>query len=334
MKIHQKLSFVALLCALPVLPANANSEICRTPEGFLDQMQSASIAEDGGGDEDEKGIGGTGKPYTAAYVTGTVYAHGSICVNGLRVSYKKDQAVSDGRHKYPADKLKLGQVVTVRAQRIPGTPQLVATSITADNLIQGPITKLSPGKNLIYVMEQPVQIKGRSKVIFAEGQRVTISGLIDKHGTVVASLIEPAKAGEKDYVVNTVKRRKDNNLYAGYVPLAKYSPSEDLKKMAAVKIEGLWSQGKLQASKTDQTAEKVAFSTKAYYSFEGYVNKVGPGNHVRLNGQDVVARSMTCGGHPLEEGERLIGMGSIDAQGNILIDGFADQFTPATNIAD
>ncbi len=79
----------------------------------------------GTGVEDSNGIGGTGTRAAdndVIYVTGTIHAFGSVCVNGVEIEYTADTPVqTDSVNTLTASSLSIGQVVDVVAERKPRT---------------------------------------------------------------------------------------------------------------------------------------------------------------------------------------------------------------------
>lgn len=334
MKTFKPFLFVLLSCALFSTAALADSEVCRTSEGFLDKVnpdiQKILSSKNGDG----KGIGGTGEKVIEAHVSGVIYAYGSICVNGLRITYSQDQMVSDEKNSYPAKDLRLGQLVRVHAQKTEGASEMKALSIEADYAIQGPVTEVDPAHGLVYVMNQPVMVTGKNKTDKIRiGSQIKVSGLRDKEGRLVASFIAEKENTSGDGVSGILHADKDNRYYVGKTPVMIAKEDNPSSKVGQyVRIRGLWSDKALVANSIELSSLKPQVQTPSYISFEGYLEDIKEGNTVVMNGIEVHAKNLLCGDEPLEIGERLFGMGIIQPDGHINIDGFADQDAPETDL--
>lgn len=159
------------------------------------------------GDDDDKGIGGTGvighnngiggtgqvaENRELIYVTGTIHAFGSVCVNGIEIEYSADTPVSTGTQKnMKASSLKVGQVVEIVAEKNPGKGMPTAKNIAVHYPLQGPVTEVSHDGQHIKVMGKSVQLTGlpTAKSIRL-GDNVRVSGLHNTQGKVMASFIE------------------------------------------------------------------------------------------------------------------------------------------------
>jgi hypothetical protein len=149
----------------------------------------------------DRGIGGTGisslpDEGRAIGFIGSIQGFGSIYVNGERIAYAKDVAVTiDGRRSRPADML-IGQVVKTVAAR--GKSGLVTDRIDILSEVVGPVEALE-GESMV-VLGQRVHLGTTGSSAFALGQRVAVSGLRRPDGEIVARLVEPAGA-RRDQVV-------------------------------------------------------------------------------------------------------------------------------------
>jgi hypothetical protein len=218
--------FILWAMIIPASPAAANP--CKTTDGFLDigigildpANESPPRKGIGGtgrsGDDDDKGIGGTGRSgddddkgiggtgvighnngiggtgqiAELIYVTGTIHAFGSVCVNGVEIEYTADTPVSTATHqKLAASSLKLGQVVDIIAEKRSGMPK--ARNIAVRFPLQGTITKINPDGRMINVMGKPVRLAGpQAGKSFQPGDNVRVSGLQNTAGQIVATFIE------------------------------------------------------------------------------------------------------------------------------------------------
>jgi Domain of unknown function (DUF5666) len=159
------------------------------------------------GDDDDKGIGGTGAVghnngiggtgQTASredseliYVTGTIHAFGSVCVNGVEIEYEADTPVStDNNQTLAASSLKVGQVVEIIAEKRNGMPK--ARKIAVRFPLKGTVTEINPDGRMINVMGKPVRLAGpQAGKSFQLGDNVRVSGLQNTAGQIVATFIE------------------------------------------------------------------------------------------------------------------------------------------------
>lgn len=159
------------------------------------------------GDQDDNGIGGTGvighnngiggtgqvaENSKLFYVTGTIHAFGSVCVNGVEIEYSADTPVStDTNNNLKASSLKVGQVVDIIAEKNAGKGMPTARNIAVRFPLQGPVTKVSLDGRLIKVRGKPVHLTdlpaGKSIRL---GDNVRVSGLQNTKGQIMATFIE------------------------------------------------------------------------------------------------------------------------------------------------
>lgn len=321
--------FAALACIFVVpFPALANDEICRMPGGFLDNGIGGTGLKDQSGDEDN-GIGGTGAKYESAMISGTIYAFGSICVNGLRIAYD-DTTIIEG--DAAGEMLRIGQVVDIKAEATNG---LRAKFIRPRYEIAGPITFVDPAGGYIHVMGERVTIEKNSDVkILTPGVRIAVSGTRNAQGKLVASLVTAQKDGSPDIMRGLLQKGRDGSLYINQTKVNFSRPDIAATALGSpVEATGTWNGTFLDADRlTRLTAVQKPLARDAYFSYEGYVEAIGPGTMVRVSGISMKAKDLLCSGEPLEIGERLVGMGVIDPSGQILIDGFVDTDAPATRL--
>ncbi len=251
-KIHNSLSLTALLLiaamVFPVSSLTANP--CATADGYLDTGRGIMDLTDdsppskgiGGsgrsGDEDEggKGIGGTGAvghdngiggtgqiaSSELIYVTGTIHAFGSVCVNGIEIEYTVDTPVStDTNQKLAASSLQVGQVVDILAEKRVGNKMPKAKNIAVRFPLQGPVTKIGRDKRVINVMGKPVHLGPEAGKSIQLGDSVRVSGLQNTEGQIVATFIEtmpkqtPARAAPSK--IKVIPSGISNYSVQGYV---------------------------------------------------------------------------------------------------------------------
>ena len=255
-KTLKSLSLTALLMIVvmisPVSSLAANP--CSTADGYLDtgigimdlsndSPPSKGIGGSGlTGDDDEKGIGGTGvighdngiggtgqtaENSQLIFVTGTIHAFGSVCVNGIEIDYATDTPVStDSNRNLKTSSLKVGQVVDIIAEKNIGNGMPKAKNIAIRFPLQGPVTKINPGGRLISVMGKPVHLDnlqaGKSIKL---GDSVRVSGLQNTNGEIMATFIEsmpkqtPARiAPSKTKIPSNITRLSVQGYVQGKTP--------------------------------------------------------------------------------------------------------------------
>lgn len=149
----------------------------------------------GTGVEDSNGIGGTGTRAAdndVIYVTGTIHAFGSVCVNGVEIEYTADTPVqTDSVNTLTASSLSIGQVVDVVAERKPGQAMPEAKSIAVRYPAEGRVTHVSPDGRSFTVIDKPVKtLDTRASGMIGVGDVVRVSGLENPHGELIASFVQ------------------------------------------------------------------------------------------------------------------------------------------------
>lgn len=155
--------------------------------GYTDGDEDG-IGGSGYGDGDEDGIGGSG-------LLGTVTGFGSICINGRRITYDADVAVTLGGATAGIDVLNVGQVVRIVAQ------DEKAASIDVLFAVVGMVEKQADGAFTVH--GQAVRTAAGALVtpaLITAGNRVAVSGLRHPDGTIIASRVESAGPSLEDGV--------------------------------------------------------------------------------------------------------------------------------------
>lgn len=140
----------------------------------------------GGGDED--GIGGSG-------LVGTITGFGSVCINGRRITYDPDVAVTYDGDAANSEDLEIGQVVRIvaSAEKAQVIDILFAVVGTATELDDGSYEVL--GQRI----KAAAQARNAENALVA-GRRVAVSGLRHPDGSIMASRIDPATETQTDRV--------------------------------------------------------------------------------------------------------------------------------------
>lgn len=133
---------------------------------------------------DGQGMGGTG-------VVGVITGFGSICVNGLRVTFDADTPVRVDGEAGSTAQLAIGQLVSVDAEGSGST--LRARRIALISALVGPIGWVSPEDDGFVVLGQRVRLVNESVRPESRpkpGDFVRVSGLRDAAGNVQATRVD------------------------------------------------------------------------------------------------------------------------------------------------
>ena len=187
-----------ILCLPPGISRAA--DMCPTPDGYTFLSDGGKRDGDGGGKgiggtgqrlaERGKGIGGTGEklPGTIS-VYGRITGFGSICVNGLEITYGKDTPVTEGSGNASVSDLKIGQIVSVVADRV-SDKEYTARHVDVQYKLSGLVEKTDPAKGLVTIGGQNAYVAGADLKGIDKGDPISISGIRDSSGTVLASYIK------------------------------------------------------------------------------------------------------------------------------------------------
>lgn len=160
----------------------------------------------GGGDGQTAGIDRTGSPVPGVAALGTVTAFGSVVVNGVRYDTSSARFTVDDSPGSQSD-LGIGDVVLVRGTVDASGLTGVATSVVADDRVQGPIASIDSAAGVVVVLGQTVRvgadttfddrIQPRSLAGLRVGDVVEVAGLVESDGAIRATRLEPKLAGSE-----------------------------------------------------------------------------------------------------------------------------------------
>ncbi|HET6308085.1 MAG TPA: DUF5666 domain-containing protein [Rhodopila sp.] len=140
----------------------------------------------------ERGIGGTG-------IVGVVTGFASVCVDGLEVRLDRNVPVSVNGAVGNSGQLRVGQLVVIDADAPPTGPHSVtqARSVAVRYEVSGPIEAVDVKADELMVAGQRVGVSGSTWVAgrFSVGTWVTVSGLRQPDGTIIASRLDRARPG-------------------------------------------------------------------------------------------------------------------------------------------
>lgn len=145
-----------------------------------------------GGGASVQGGGITG---TGIAARGVITGFGSIFVNATEFDVDAATVTINGNTGSEAD-LRLGMVATVLARGEAGTSLPVASSVTVDDVVEGPVETVDAAGGMIVVLGQLVLVDastvydGVTLATLQQGDRVEINGFLDADGNVHATRIE------------------------------------------------------------------------------------------------------------------------------------------------
>ena len=206
------LSAAFILCLHPGVSYAA--DMCPTPDGYTFLSDGGKKDGDSGGKgiggtgqklaERGKGIGGTGEKLPGTIgVYGRITGFGSICVNGLEITYGKDTPVTEGGGNASVSDLKIGQIVSVVADRV-GSGEYTARYVDVQYGLSGIVEKTDPVKGIVTVAGQSAHVAGADLKGIDKGDSISISGIRDSSGAVLASYIKVGTAVSPHGATNPV----------------------------------------------------------------------------------------------------------------------------------
>ena len=154
----------------------------------------------GGGGEQVAGIDGRGSPTPSAgiFAKGSVTGFGSVIVNGVTYNTSSATFTIDGSPGTQAD-LAVGDVVVIQGTASGGGAP-VATSVTFDDAVEGPISEIDLAAETLTVLGQLVRVDGatsfddsivpRSLDGLSVNNVVEVSGFFLADGSISATRIE------------------------------------------------------------------------------------------------------------------------------------------------
>jgi hypothetical protein len=198
----------------------------------------------------DRGIGGTGIGGTG--IIGVVTGFASICVDGVEVRFDRSVPVSiDGETATPAQ-LRIGQLVVIHAHGTVSMPDAVAKArtISVRYEVSGPIEAVDTSAGSITVAGQRVMVRPSTWVAgrFAVGNWTAVSGLRQSDGTIIASRLDPARAGAL-LVRGQLSRERDTTRIGG---LVLHGPGVGTVKAGSfVLVEGRYDHGAVEVTAID-----------------------------------------------------------------------------------
>lgn len=309
--------------AMAQAPACAEQSVStstRSDPGIIDSIRTVANGGIGGtGDRARGGIGGTG-------IVGTVTGFASVCINGLEVHYDPTTPVT--RNGLPADlsTLAIGQVIAIDTTDTP--KGLSARRISILNVLEGPVTSITPGSGGIMVMNQTVHIDAsthldgwRTPDELQNGMLVRVAGFRDARGAVHATRIEAAPDLLDSSVLGVPVESLAGGVNLSGLPIQTATP---LPGTSEVLLRGQWNGHHLITRAVHP--EPMPFAGHAdRVSVESLVLERKDPAHLRITGFDVKLTSETrVSGDmntPLKEGQRIQVTGRLEGRNRIVAHG-------------
>jgi hypothetical protein len=224
---NKSLAVLLLLAALASCAAPAPEPV--NESAVLEPGVACRASRDGGPTLAERGIGGTGAPSRMQIVdrgiggtgiVGIVTGFASICVDGLEVRFDRTVPVFINGTAATTGQLRIGQLVAINAVGPPTASDSVAQArtISVRYEVSGPIEAIDIHAGAIMVAGQRVLVLPSTWVAgrFGMGNWITVSGLRQPDGAIVASRLDHARAGALA-VRGQIERDHDTTHIGGLV---------------------------------------------------------------------------------------------------------------------
>ena len=301
-------------------------DVCRMNDGYIEKgiggtgIEQENVA--------EGGIGGTG--IRLAFISGTIYAHGSICVNGLRVAYNDHTPVLMDGVPARVDDLQLGLVVQVLAEPGAQGDTLSARKISIHSLVQGPVEKVDRERHQVRVMGQRIRISGMRDIsLLREGMTVQVSGIRNPGGMVVASRVATKPADVPDSVTGRFRKDEAQHAFVDETPVT-FGPDMPVPAEGErIHASGTWSGTALQVERMEtHSAEEM--KDAVFASVEGYVEDKLPDGRAVVDGH-IVRPDRT---EDIREGMHVIVSGALEDDGEMEAESLHEPSVMSTHVGN
>lgn len=194
-----------------------------------------SAASYSGGEDEERGLGGTGLRTAAILdvlfsddrgmggtgIVGTITAFGSIWVNGVEIEYDSSTDMRIDGEKANMEQLRLGQQVQVVVERKAGG--VYADSIAIEHELVGPVESIDSENRTMQVLGQQVVFEtaapGHWSSSLQVGDVVSVSGYRGDGDTIQATDVA-VNSNASRWLLKGFAERREDGLYLGDYPLA------------------------------------------------------------------------------------------------------------------
>ena len=222
----------------------------------------------GGSDEDHN-IARTG-------IVGTITGLGSVVINGFTVEFDQETVLTDDGVLATGSALSVGQVVAIEAET--GKDRLWARSISITNAVSGPITAVAASGTRIEVLGQtvaldPASLKPPAPANLRTGQWVTVSGLRNAQGTIVAGRVSRRAAAGRISVRGPVTARTASGFTIGRLSIVSPGVAPTIEPGRTTLAIGALTSTGLRAARVE-VAPAVPFDGRvSRLSIEGFVGR-------------------------------------------------------------
>jgi hypothetical protein len=210
----------------------------------------------------ERGIGGTGAPAKTRLsdrgiggtgIVGIVTGFASVCVDGLEVWFDKTVPVSINGSAATVRQLRVGQLVVINTRETLTTPDSVAQAqtISVRYEVSGPIEAIDGNSGAMMVAGQRVMVPPTTWTTghFSPGNWISVSGLRQPDGTIIASRLDRARAGTLS-VRGQVTREQDTTRIGGLTLHG--SAVATVKAGSFVSVVGRYQNGAVEVTAMDE----------------------------------------------------------------------------------
>lgn len=248
--------------------------------GFTPQTILPPLAKRPGDGED--GIGGTG-------IIGVIAGFASICVNGVEVHYDATTPVHIDGLAASAEKLALGQSVSVRSIRRDGSDY--ASEIRVFHEVAGPVEAINLAENQLVILGQTVRLPADLMGEIAVGSSLAVSGHRLPDGSISALRVDqrPPSAGNEVSVLGPVSQVTGKELRIGQLLVrVSVQPTQSAALITGdeAMIRGRLLDGVLHAESIQRQPRLSFLLPVERIHLQGYVRQ-GDAGHLNLEGTTI-----------------------------------------------
>lgn len=262
----------------------------------------------------EPGVGGTGSALKTvdgeSFVYGVITGFASICVNGVEIEYDAKTPVTSNGETSSTQALKVGQWVTVKAT---GQGREVnASSISIEQPIGGPVTRVDAGTKTIEVMGQAVRLAQGPGVrqLPKVGDSVVVSGFQLPNGSIQSSRIDPLPSNATAFVRGSADTK-------GRVMNVPVESSVSLNN-GPVKVQGQWDGARLKVSKIQPISQSVKLKPGTRFHVQALIT--ADGTTRQIGGQEIQGLRPATADLKEAAGRVAVVRGQIDTNGRANIE--------------
>lgn len=266
-------SFSALLLLLTLACCAAPQPEPPDEAAVFEPGNACRVGHDGGSVMADRGIGGTGvsartrssdRGIGGTGIFGVVTGFASICVDGMEVRFDKNVPVSVNGAAATAKQLRAGQVVVIESGGRTAAHAIdQARTIAVRYEVSGPIEAIDTAAGAMVVAGQRVMVLPTTWVEgrLAAGNWITVSGLRQPDGTVMASRLDRGRPGML-FVRGRIIQEGDTTRIGG---LVLHGPPVTIVKAGAfVSIVGRYADRSAEVKSID--ADPLAEDPAGYFA--------------------------------------------------------------------